>query len=186
MKKGFFAAGIVLSAATWACSIFIGGPAYPVAPLPVSTEAAQSLQDEIQAALAAGAQTGTVTFNINESQITSYLNQQLDSQTDPIISDPQVLLRDGQMKIYGKAQSGILIANVSITTQVSLDENGKPRILVTQSDFGPLPSPQGLNDAATALLSELFTGSIGPAALGFRLESVSIADGSMTVMGRIK
>jgi hypothetical protein len=90
------------------------------------------------------------------------------------------------MKVYAKAQSGIFTANVSITTQVSVDENGQPKIEITQTDFGPLPAPQGVNDAASAFVREAFTGSLGPIATGFRLDSISIADGVMTVTGRVK
>ena len=77
-------------------------------------------------------------------------------------------------------------ANVSITMQVGVDANGQPQITITQADFGPLPAPQGLNDAVSSLIQQAYTGSLGPAATGFRLESISIADGAMTVSGRVK
>jgi hypothetical protein len=38
----------------------------------------------------------------------------------------------------------------------------------------------------TAVITEAFTGSLGPVATGFRLESIDIANGLMTVTGRIK
>lgn len=186
MKKRIFLALTALTAASLACSIFVGGPDYPAATVPVSTAAVGNLQDQIQQALLDGAQSGTVTFQISESQLTSYLTYKFDEQSDPLIRDPMVLLRDGQMVVYGKAQSGLFIANIQVTMQVSVDENGQPKIAVTQSDFGPLPAPQGLNEAVSALLEEAFTGSLGPVATGFRLESISIAGGTMTVTGRIK
>ncbi len=185
MNKRFFFAMSAL-AATLACSIFVGGPAYPDGVVPPSTEAGQSLQDQIQQAVVAGSSSGTVSFQVSEGQLTAYLAQKLESQTNPLITDPQVLLRDGQMKVYGKAHSGIFTANVSITTRVSVDEDGQPKIEVAQTDFGPLPAPQGLNDAVSRFVREAFTGSLGPVAIGFRLESISIADGIMTVSGRIK
>ena len=182
--KNFFIALSTLAFATLACSIFIGGPAYPDAPIPVSTEAVQSLQDQVKQAIADGAQTGTVTLQITESQLTSYLAFKLDSQANPLITDPQVQLRNGQMQIFGKAQQGMFNANISITLTVSVDDQGKPKIAITQADFGPLPAPQGLNDAVSAAVEEAFTGSLGPVATGFRLESITIADGVMTVVGR--
>ncbi len=182
--KNFFIALSTLAFATLACSIFIGGPAYPDAPIPVSTEAVQSLQDQVKQAIADGAQTGTVTLQITESQLTSYLAFKLDSQANPLITDPQVQLRNGQMQIFGKAQQGMFNANISITLTVSVDDQGKPKIAITQADFGPLPAPQGLNDAVSAAVEEAFTGSLGPVATGFRLESITIADGVMTIVGR--
>lgn len=184
-KKVLFAS-ISLAAALLACSIFIGGPAYPAVPAPVSTAAEQDLQTYVQQAIADGSQTGKITLQITEAQLTSYLALKLEEQTDPLITEPQVFLRDGQMIVYGKAQSGIFSANINITTRVSVDENGQPQIEITKTDLGPLPAPQGLNDAVSAFVHEAFTGSIGPIATGFRLDSISIADGVMTIMGRIK
>jgi hypothetical protein len=53
-------------------------------------------------------------------------------------------------------------------------------------DFGPFPAPEGLNSTVSAFVQEAFTGALGPAAIGFRLETVTIADGVMTLTGRIK
>ncbi len=183
MKK-FFIALSALVFSTLACSIFIGGPAYPDPPIPVSTADVQSLQDQASTAIANGLQTGTVSLQITEAQLTSYLAYKIDSQANPLITDPQVQLRAGQMQIFGKAQQGMFNANISITMTVSVDDQGKPKIAITQADFGPLPTPQGLNDAVSAAVEEAFTGSLGPVATGFRLESITIADGVMTVVGR--
>jgi hypothetical protein len=186
MKNKPFTALMILSLAILSCSIFVGGPDYPSTLVPVSTEAVQSLQDQVQTAIADGAQSGTVTLQITEAQLTSYLAFQLASQANPLISDPQVSLRNGQMKVFGRLQQGMLIANISMTMTVSVDENGQPKLEIAQADFGPLPAPQGLNEAVSALMSEAFTGSLGPVATGFRLESITIADGIMTVSGRVK
>ena len=101
-----------------ACTVFVGGPDYSsLPPIPVSAEAAASIQDEIRRAVEAAAQTGVITVNLTEPQITSYLAARL--QTDPslqqsdkkpLITDPQVYLRDGQMQIYGKTQQGMFRA----------------------------------------------------------------------------
>ena len=175
-----------LALAAFACTIFVGGPDYPATPIPVSTEAVGSLNDEISAAETAAANSGTITLTINETQITSVLAENLDQQTDPFITNPQVYLRDGSIQVYGKAVQGNLQANVRIVLNATLDPDGKPLITVTSADFGPLPAPAGLNDAISSLVDEAFTGALGPAAIGFRLESITIADGVMTLTGRVK
>ncbi|HEY9152957.1 MAG TPA: hypothetical protein VIN60_08745 [Anaerolineales bacterium] len=185
MKKILIAL-ITLALATLACSIFVGGPNYPATPIPVSTAAVQSLKDQVQQSVAAGASSGTITLNITEEQLTSYLTYYLQSQPNPLVTDPQVQLQNGQMKVFGKVQQGMFIANASVTMNVGVDSNGQPTIEITQEDFGPFPAPQGLNDAISTLIVEAFTGSLGPAATGFRLESISIANGVMTVTGRLK
>jgi len=197
MKRNNFALPlflITLLVASLACTVFVGGPDYSDLPvIPVSKEAEQSLKDEMKRAFEAGASTGIVTLNITETQITSYLAyrmqtdqslQQTDSQ--PLITDPQVYLRDGQMKIYGKTQQGMFAANIGIIINVGIDETGQPKIEIASADFGPFPAPDGLKEALTAMIKEAYTGAIGPAATGMRIETISIADGLMTITGRIK
>lgn len=177
-----------------ACSIFVGGPDYSSLPaIPVSAEAAESIKEELRRAFEAGAQTGVMTINITEPQITSYLAARL--QTDPslqqsdkkpLMTDPQVYLRDGQMQIYGKTQQGMFNANIGIIVTVGVDPDGQPLIEITSADFGPFPAPKGLKDAITAMVREAYTGSLGPVATGLRIETISIANGVMTITGRIR
>ena len=177
-----------------ACVVFVGGPDYSnLPPIPVSAEAAESIKEEIRRAVEAAADTGVITVNLTEPQITSYLAARL--QTDPslqqsdkkpLITDPQVYLRDGKMQIYGKTQQGLFTANIGIIVDMGVDANGQPQIDIASADFGPFPAPQGLKDAITAMVKEAYTGSLGPVATGLRIESISIANGVMTVTGRIR
>ncbi len=176
-----------------ACTINVGGPDYSALPtIPVSTEAAQSIQDEIKRALDEGVTTGTITLNFTEPQITSYIAARLQNdptlQQDnkPLINDPQVYLLNGQMQIYGKTIQGMFTANIGIIVNVGVDENGQPKIEIASADFGPLPAPNGLKEAISAMVREAYTGSLGPVATGLRIESISIADGIMTITGRIR
>ncbi len=184
---------LTLVLATLACTMNVGGPDYSTLPtVPVSTEYAKSIQDQVQQAFREGAQTGTVTLKLTEQQLTSYIAERL--QTDPrlqrngqpLISDPQVYLRNGQMQIYGKTQQGPFTANIGIILNVGVDENGQPKVDIASADFGPLPAPEGLRDTIAAMIREAYTGSLGPVATGLRIENISIADGEMTVSGRIK
>jgi hypothetical protein len=177
-----------------ACTIFVGGPDYStLPPIPVSAEAAESIKEELRRAAEAGAQTGVITINLTEPQITSYLAVRM--QTDPslqqsdkkpLITNPQVYLRDGQMQIYGTTQQGIFAANIGIIVNVGVDAEGKPQIEITSADFGPFPAPEGLKNALTAMFEEAYTGSLGPVATGLRIESIAIANGVMTITGRIR
>ncbi len=186
----------ILVLTSLACTIFVGGPDYSsLPPIPVSAEAAASIQDEIQTSYRGRCTdgTGVITVNLTEPQITSYLAARL--QTDPslqqsdkkpLITDPQVYLRDGQMQIYGKTQQGMFTANIGIIVNMGVDVNGQPQIDVVSADFGPFPAPEGLKDAITAMVREAYTGSLGPVATGLRIETISIANGVMTVTGRVR
>jgi hypothetical protein len=178
---------LIVLLTTLACTIFVGGPDYPEPPIPVSAEAVTSLQEQIKAAVdAAVAGDGTVTLYINETQLTSYLAFKNADDSSPMFTDPQVYLRDGQMQIYGKTSQGVFTANIGIVLEVGLDEAGLPQLQLVSADFGPFEAPEGLNDALTAVIEEAYTGSLGPVATGFRLQSIRIADGVMTVVGQVR
>jgi len=185
---------LMLVLTSLACTISVGGPDYSsLPPIPVSAEAAESIKEELKRAAEAGAETGVITINLTEPQITSYLAARMQSdpslqQSDkkPLITDPQVYLRDGQMQIYGKTQQGIFAANIGIIVQVGVDANGQPLIEIVSADFGPFPAPEGLTNAITAMVKEAYTGSLGPVATGLRVEAISIANGIMTITGRIR
>jgi len=172
--------------AALACSVFVGGPDYPVESIPVSAEAVESLKLQIEAAVLAGAESGVITLQITEEQITSNIAFKMAAQENPLFQDPQIYLRDGQMQIYGTVVRGYLTANVLVALSFRVDELGQPKIEIASADFGPFPAPDGLKQSLTTLISEAYTGSLGPIATGFRLESVSIENGLMMITGRIK
>ena len=185
-KKLITLISITALAITLACTIFVGGPEYPQPPIPVSAEAVAALQQQIQDAVAAGALSGEITLQMSEVQLTSYLAYKFLEDETPMFTEPQVYLRDGQMKIYGKTKQGNFTANIGIVLSVGLDAEGAPELQLTSADFGPLPLPEGLNKAITAVIEEAYTGALGPMATGFRIQSISIADGVMTVVGQIR
>jgi hypothetical protein len=77
-------------------------------------------------------------------------------------------------------------ANIGIIVSVDVDENNAPKIDIVSADFGPLPVPDSLKTAIAAMIQEAYTGSIGPVATGLRVESITIANGIMTIFGRIR
>lgn len=176
-----------LTFASMACSMFVGGPDYPAQPVPASPDEGQSLRQQLEQALIAGAETGVVTLQITENQLTSYMADKMAQKTSPPFTDPQILLRNGQMQMYAKITRGWITANMLITMNVGVDQiTGQPKIEIASADFGPFPAPEGINSAISAIIAEAFTGTLGPVAVGFRLESIAIADGIMTMTGRIK
>ena len=185
-KKLILLSSIAALAITLACTIFVGGPEIPEPLIPISAEAVTSLQEQIKAAVEAGAVSGEVTLQISETQLTSYLAYKNVDNPNPMFTDPQVYLRDGQMRIYAKTQQGNFTANIGIILAVGLDAEGRPELQLVSADFGPFPLPEGLNKAITAVIEEAYTGALGPVATGFRIKSITIADGTMTVVGNIR
>ena len=186
-RKIAVSAGIfTLAFAVLACAINIGGPAYPTPAIPISTEAVGELQSSLETAVTAGSVSGMITLAFSEPQITSYLYYKLLSQTQPLIKNPQVYLREGQLQVYGTATEGNLEATVRIILNAGVDDQGQLSIGLASADFGPLPIPDGLKEIITATIKEAFTGALGPVATGIRLQGVTISDGTMTIVGQIK
>ncbi|MFM8368300.1 MAG: hypothetical protein ACKOBD_06040 [Chloroflexota bacterium] len=186
-KKYLYLFIVSLVVSSLACSINVGGPEYPAQTVPASPTDAQALRDMIQQAMITGAETGVITLSITENQLTGFMAEKLAQQTNPPFTDPQILLRNGQMQMYGKVTQGWFTANMLITMNVTIDEiTGQPKMQIVSADFGPVPAPEGINNAISAIIDEAFTGSFGPVAVGFRLETITIADGIMTLTGRIK
>jgi hypothetical protein len=184
-KKTIFVALIVLII-SMACMINVGGPDYPKFPIPVSTEELISLQEQIQEAIVAGAQSGQITLFFTESQLTSFLASKFDSQKKPILTQPQAYLQNNQIQIYGTVIKGYLKATVSLIMTASIDPEGKLLLELSSADFGPLPVPDSLKGIITSLITEAYTGSLGTFATGFNLESIVIANGAMMIVGQLK
>jgi len=185
-SKRLILASIVLLASAMACRMNLGGPTPSGQPIPISTDAAGSLQQEFEQALQGSEQGGQLTLTINETQLTSLLAAKLSSRPDPIITEPQVYLQDGQIQIYGKAATGYFEANVGIILTASIDPNGQPLLEITSADFGPIPVPEDMTSAISAMVQEAYTGALGSLATGFKLESIVIAEGLMMLTGRMQ
>lgn len=176
----------VLALAILSCTMNIGGPDYPTPAVPISTVAVGELQSSMETAVAAGAFSGQIALTFTEPQLTSYLYYKLQTQSQPLITSPQVYLREGQIQLYGTARKGYFEATARIILSAGVDEQGQFKIALTSADFGPLPVPNGLKEIITATIQEAYTGALGPVATGFRLQSVTIADGMMTIVGQTK
>ena len=118
---------VMLTMTILSCAIFVGGPEYPTTSSPTTSDSQTSLQTEIEQAISQSTQSGTINLQISENQLTSYLAFKIDAQSNPVISDPQVLLRDGEILVYGKVESGVFYANICVTTRVRIDGNGQPK-----------------------------------------------------------
>lgn len=186
IHRQFLLGGLLLLLSTLACTIAVGGPSYPEERIPVSTAAVEQLRADIATAVVSSTASGEITLLISETQLTSYLAYSLQNQPQPLITDPQVYLRDGQVQVYGTVQRGYLTATASIVLTPKIDSNGRLQLELTSADFGPFPTPKGLREALTTMISEAYSGSLGPVATGLRLESVVIADGYALLTGRIR
>lgn len=173
----------ILLLVTLACQISAGGPEPPEKRIPVSEEAAKSLEKTLQAAVETAATSEEVAVTLTEEQVTSYLALYMEKQPEPLIRNPQVYLQNGVIEIYGEVQQRFLTTSARVTVLANVDDSGQLRFDISAADFGPIPAPDAILNTMSAALNESLTGSLAPAVTGIRIQSVHIADGMLTVSG---
>ncbi|NIS81526.1 MAG: hypothetical protein GTO14_15290 [Anaerolineales bacterium] len=169
-----------------ACQFDLGGPAPPGEPISTQPEAAQTLIQMWQAAIIDAATTGRVLVLLNETQLTSLLAQRMEANENPALLEPQVFLRHDAIQIYGITERGAFKASILLGITPVIDAEGELTLDLTIADFGPIPAPSALKDTVSAILTEAFTGTIGPLATGIRLTTIAISDGEMAIVGELR
>ncbi len=200
---------MLFSLALQACTFNAGGPKYPQYSIPISAEAAQNLQQVVADAVTQGALSGEFSLMMTETHLTSTLALNLSQQNlveavEPlalgeaieqanpqeqitsIVSNPQVYLQDGQIQVYGTLQYGLFATTGRVILSVAPDAQGNLVFELTEMDFGSLLLPDGLKSSISTALSSAISGAFGPITTGFRIESITIADGTMTLKGRTR
>ena len=169
-----------------ACTYNVGGPEAPDYPTLINKNGFDPLELVWETALKAAQNGGNIQLIILESQLTSYVADRFADNENPLLSNPQVYLRNGEIQIYGQIERGFLIAGARLIIQVDIDEDGNPAFEITSADFGPWPVPDGLLAGFSMTLDEAFTGKIGPLATGIRIEDIAIQDGLLAITGKIR
>nr|BAL52738.1 hypothetical protein HGMM_F03B08C16 [uncultured Chloroflexota bacterium] len=152
----------------------------------VSTVAVQTLQAQLKTATVQASRSGRFTLQITQEQLTSLLHARLQQRQDVPLKDPLVLFHPDRMELYGKVQQGNFLLNLKMTIAVTVTPEGKPQFEIAEAYLGGIALPQALREGIASVLNEAYLGAIGPAATGFRLESIVISEGLMTLSGRIR
>ncbi len=176
----------ILAVAALACNLNLGGPGTPTETVEVSEAEAESLIETWDQAFQTARETGVVSLTLTEEQMTSYFALSLSKRENPLLADPRIILRDGEMEIVGSYDTGPITADVGIIMEVSVDDAGLPRIEVTSGSVGPLPVPAELLSGISEVVNESLTGQIGTTATGFTLESIVITEGALSINGTLQ
>lgn len=129
---------------------------------------------------------GQVKLVLTEQQLSAYLTSRLAETERPVIDLASIYLRDGEISIYGVAELGPLDAGALIVVEPVLDAAGSLAFAVTSAELGPFPAPKTMLEALSDLLTEAFTGKLGPLATGIRITSLAIADGQVAIVGSLR
>jgi uncharacterized protein YpmS len=181
--RHFYLLAVVMILTSLACSlpqaIFRPDPT----PLPVSAEAVTEMKDNLDEAAKALQETGEVNFQITEVQITSYLVNELNTQENPFIDNPQILLRNGEIQLTADYQQGELAVPLKAALSIEADGSGKLMYELTSASIGPLALPEALVGQMLGQFQQMFDNNISSQLDQVYIESVLIEDGTMTIQG---
>jgi uncharacterized protein YpmS len=172
--------------ASLACQIDIGGPERPGELIQSDESQATEVVQTWSQAIIDAASVGQVNLLFNETQMTGFVTQRLEADSDPVIKDPQIYLRQGQIQVFGIFEQGILKSTALIRIEPSIDDVGQLSLQVVEVSVGPIPAPALLMESISAVLTEALTGSFGSLATGIKITSVVISEGEMAIVGEIR
>lgn len=175
-----------LAGASLACNFRLPGPKPPASPVPVSTEAVESLKQDLRDA-AEQAQSGKpVVVELSETQLTSLVAFELQKQTELPLRDPQIFLREGKIQVFATLTQNQVSAPLRIVLAVEVDGNGLPAYTLEEAELGPVALPDDLRAQLEAELDRAFQGMTSSSLKDVIIESITIEDGLMTIRGRQK
>jgi hypothetical protein len=189
-SRAFFRWHILLLAAglglaSLACSLDLGGPSPPAPLTQVKPKAAATLGSAWESAVL-NAVDQEVTVIVDEKQLTAYLALRMQDIEAPISVSPQIFLRDGLMRIYGLTSRGPFQASFLIAISPEVDSDGNISFDLVEAKLGPMAAPAVLRNSISAILTEAFTGKLGPMATGIRINTIAISDGEMAIVGKLR
>lgn len=174
---------VTLLAAGLACNLPMRGLSEPTAtPIPVSEAAVGELATQVASAAATAASGGPIVLEFTEEQLTSAAMLELQSAGETGVSNVQVYLRDGVVRITGSVNQSGFDLPLSIALLVTADAQGLPHTEVMEAKVGPLSLPQSVIDQFTSGFDQLLTSRFTQEAGAVAIDSITIADGKMTIV----
>jgi hypothetical protein len=185
-QSAFIVLASSLILTTLACQLQLGGPTPPSPPVTATSDSSALLGEAWASALAAATRTGELTLTIDESQLNGLVGQRLEAEANPPILQPQVFLRQGLIQIYGVSSQGLVQARVHISVRPRVNQDGAVEFEIPSAEVGPLSATNTMKEGISKLITDFFTGALGPVASGLRVTSIVISDGQMAIVATLR
>ncbi len=171
--------------AALACNLPSRQAAMPTTPqpIPVSQEAADSLEATVIAAFEQAQSGEPITVVLNETQVTSYAAVFFAANPDLGLSAPQVFLRDGQVLVNALYVQGPIKSPVELALALSTSADGSVQAALTSVKLGSINTPDSLKESISAVVNQALSGSFGASAIGLRITSVAVGSGTLSLTG---
>ncbi len=174
---------IVLFSTSIACSIPIRGMVPAETESPGNADLPLTVEEFIDQKGQINPDNGTITITMTQDELTAYLNSYLASQSNINLQDPQIILSEDRIDVYGNLKESIVSADIKISLTAGVNESGEVDVNILEADLGLIPVPENLLDTFTSSIKETLTNSIAAASNGARINQITINDGSMTITG---
>lgn len=169
--------------ASLACQLNLVGPPVPTDRVPPSPPP----QSQNWRTILENAKPGdVVTLTLTENDLTSILVNQVQSAGGVTIRNPRAVLTNGQIEIYGQAETDSISGNFKAVLNASADNQGKLHLDVISANFGSIPVPSSLMDRLSASLNQAVSDDAGSLSTHFKADSVDITEGLMTIHGTVQ
>lgn len=151
--------------------------------IPVSTTSVQELEQSLNEAAEDLQQGKQVTLIITESQLTSLVASGFQNTDGPVLQNPQVYLRDGQVQLVGTVEQSGVSLPLEILVSMQVDSSGNLDYSIDSAKIGPFPIPQAQLNQLSTELDQAIAAQMGQGEERIILEGITIADGKMVITG---
>ncbi len=174
---------LTLLVAGLACNLPLLGRSEPTpTPIPVTGASVEELATQVASAAATAASGGPIVLEFTEEQLTTAAALELQKVWRNRGKRCKVSLRDGQIKITGTASQNGFDLPLTVALQVSVSPQGLPQSEVVEARVGPLSVPQSMIDQFTTGFDQLLNERFSQEAGDISINSITIADGKMTIV----
>lgn len=176
----------ILMLSSLACNLLnrISDSSIEQTPITVTNESANNLRKDLSTAIEQLKDGEKVTLVIDEAELTSLVAVELDKQSNPILYEPQISLREGGVQIIGKVLQGGFMVPAQLNLILTTNSAGQPQINIKSAKIGPLELPDSVLVELTSQVDSALMHNIRPRIKDIFVESILIADGLMTITGR--
>lgn len=173
----------VLVAASIACNLPARGISTPPPQPTLSPAEIDQLEDQLRATLSSQQEQGEITITITQQQLNAFIASEMAAMSDPPIKDPQVVLTNGQIEVYGVINQGGISADSKTVLQPRIDAEGNPKLDVASITVGPFPVPDTLKDQVETMVDDTLSDYLSTQSDRFRVTDIQVSEGSMTISG---
>jgi hypothetical protein len=195
MKRLQIAVSVLcLIGAVLACNLDVKMPSNPQPPVPSlvpSSGDADAFEQGFAQAVGSASSSGQFTITLTQQQFSSWLALRAPSYAQQYgyewpLKDVQAGLNDAKITLYGiVTQQGAPDTPAQIVFTPVIDANGELDVSIDSGQLGIVGVPQSLLEKLKETLKNLLAGQLAQIKGKYKLTSLSIANGTLTVTGQI-